>query len=77
MRRMPGKLPLCFVAGAEDPVGNFGAGVKKAFGVYQALGMEDLSLKLYDKDRHEILNELDKEQVYEDLAGWMEARLPG
>lgn len=76
MGRMPRELPLFFVAGAEDPVGNFGSGVKKAFGIYQGLKMEDLTLKLYEKDRHEILNELDKTQVYEDIYRWIEARLP-
>lgn len=73
MNQMPRKLPMLFVSGAEDPVGGFGAGVKKAYGIYQALGMEDLTCKLYEKDRHEILNELDKEQVYEDIFCWLDS----
>ena len=75
LARMPRNLPLFFVSGAEDPVGGYGAGVKKAYDAYDVLGMEDLTWKLYEKDRHEILNELDREQVYEDLYHWMEVRL--
>lgn len=74
MGRMSRKLPLFFVAGAEDPVGAFGVGVRKAYCAYEALGMEDLTWKLYEKDRHEILNELDREQVYEDIYHWIRAR---
>ena len=72
---MPKKLPLFFVSGEEDPVGAFGKGVKEAYDSYEAAGMLDLTWKLYPKDRHKILNELDKEQVYEDIYNWMEVRL--
>ena len=56
-------LPLFFVAGADDPVGNMGKGVKNV-----------VSLKLYPGDRHEILNELDKDVVYKDILAWLENR---
>lgn len=68
---IPKELPLFFVAGEEDPVGNFGKGVVKVFERYKNQGAEKVSLKLYPKDRHEILNETDREQVYEDLFAWM------
>lgn len=68
------KLPIYFVAGAEDPVGNFGVGVKKVCKRYRGMGMKDVTLKLFENDRHEILNELDREEVYEDIWRWMEIR---
>ncbi len=37
--------------------------------------MKDVSRKLYKNDRHEILNETDREQVYADLLGWMKKRI--
>ena len=46
--------------------------------VYQKFlqaGMKDVSCKLYKNDRHEILNETDREQVYADLLGWMQKRI--
>lgn len=65
------ELPMFFVAGEEDPVGNYGKGVKACYKQFESLGFKHLSLKLYPGDRHEILNELDRRQVFEDLAGWL------
>ena len=72
LRRMPKKLPVLFVAGEEDPVGNFGKGVQNVARRFREIGMERVACRLYPKDRHEILNELDKEQVYADIFAWME-----
>ena len=72
--RSPKELPVFFVAGKDDPVGNFGKSVVKVYKEYQNLGMKDVSIKLYKDDRHEILNETDRYQVYEDLYRWMNQR---
>ena len=37
--------------------------------------MKDLSIKLYEGDRHEILNELDRETVYKDIYDWMKSKM--
>jgi len=68
-------IPIFFVAGADDPVGDFGKGVKKIYEKYKAAGIQDVSIKLYEKDRHEILNEKDRGQVYEDLYVWIVSKL--
>lgn len=75
LKRMRKDLPILLVAGEEDPVGNFGKGVRQVYKQYQKLGMEDVELKLYPEDRHEILNELDRECVYQDLYNWMEKKI--
>ena len=72
--RIPKTLPLLLVSGANDPVGGFGAGVQQVFESYRAAGLSDVQMKLYPEDRHEILNELDRETVFADLAAWLEAR---
>ena len=68
---IPKNLPILFAAGSEDPVGNFGKGVRKIYEKYRAAGIRDVSLQLYTGDRHEILNESDREQVYDDLFEWL------
>ena len=68
-------LPILIVSGAEDPVGDYGKGVEQAYKLYLDTGIEDLQMKLYEGDRHEILNELDREQVYQDLLKWLEERM--
>lgn len=72
--KIPTELPIFFVAGAEDPVGNFGKGVENVYKRYQNCGMKDVMIKLYENDRHEILNEYDREQVYQDILSWLEKR---
>ena len=69
---IPKTLPVLFTSGAEDPVGNFGKGVRKVYEKYRAAGIQDVSLRLYTGDRHELLNEPDREQVYQDLLAWLE-----
>lgn len=73
-KRIPKGLSVAFVSGKEDPVGNFGNGVKRVYKKYKLNGMQDVKIRLYENDRHEILNELDKEQVYQDLLMWLEKR---
>ena len=74
---IPKSLPVLFVSGAEDPVGEFGKGVRKIYEKYRAAGIQDVTLRLYVGDRHEILNETDREQVFEDLLEWLEEHRKG
>lgn len=64
-------LPIYLISGSEDPVGNYGKGVKE---VYQNLvdsNHSDVSCKLFNGDRHEILNEKDKVDVYNNIVSWI------
>ena len=67
-------LPILITSGEVDPVGGKKACEKLLF-KYESAKIVDTSLKLYPNDRHEILNELDKETVYKDLADWMISKL--
>ena len=67
IKAVPKDLPVFFVAGAEDPVGDYGKGVIKAHDKFKAAGVKDLSLKLYEGCRHEILNDYCKDEVYNDI----------
>lgn len=73
--KIPKKLPLFIVSGAQDPVGGLSKGVKDVYDMYKEAGMYDLTYKLYENDRHEILNEMDKQVVFEDLLAWMNVRI--
>ncbi|MBQ8518024.1 MAG: alpha/beta fold hydrolase [Agathobacter sp.] len=73
--KLPKKLPLFIVSGAQDPVGGLGKGVKETYDMYKEAGIQDLTYKLYQNDRHEILNETDKQVVFEDLLAWMNVRI--
>ena len=75
IKKIPKKLPIFMVAGTDDPVGDYGSGVQKIYETYKQTGIEDIRLKLYEKDRHEILNELDKDVVYNDIYKWLEEHM--
>lgn len=75
MELIPKSLPIFFVAGQDDPVGAKGEGVKTVYREFQALGLKEVSMKLYEGDRHEILNETDRQVVYRDLANWFSHHL--
>ena len=77
LRRMRKELPVLFASGTADPVGSYGKGVEAAAESFRAHGVTHVDVKLYPADRHEILNELDRQQVYEDLWRRMEEnRIP-
>lgn len=68
--RVNNSLPLFVIAGNEDPVGQYGKGVKQVYNDLKAAGCKDISLKLYDGMRHEIHNEIDRRSVYDDIGNW-------
>ena len=75
IEKIPKNLPVFLIAGEEDPVGNYGKAVKNVYEIYEQAGIEDISIKLYKDDRHELINETDKEDIYEDIRGWMVCHL--
>ena len=75
MKKLPKGLPILITSGAEDPVGAWGEGVRKTFMVYSDNTECEVSIRMYDDDRHEILNETDKEQVYADMLEFLDSCL--
>ncbi len=68
-------LPILLISGDEDPVGDYGKGVEKAFEMYRRAGIVDVKMHLFQGDRHEILNELDKHTVYSYICDWLSGRI--
>lgn len=75
IRFTPSDLPIFLISGSEDPVGNHTKGVLQAYRAYQRAGIKDITNKFYEGARHELLNETNKEEVYEDVIGWIESHL--
>lgn len=64
-------MPVLFISGEADPVGDFGKGVKKVSAMYEKAGFSDTELKLYPQGRHEMLNETNKTDVYAAITDWL------
>ena len=69
--KMDKNLPIYFIAGGDDPVGSYGKGVLKAAAKFEACGMQNITSKIYPLCRHEILNELNRQEVFDDVAKWI------
>ena len=75
LRQMRSNLPVLFVAGDRDPVGNRGRGVQRAYQAFQAAGMKNVTLRLYPAARHELHNEENKEEFYQDVFAWIQEKM--
>ena len=75
MEKMDKNLPVFFIAGDEDPVGDMGKGVETAWRCFKKAGMRDVSIKLYHGLRHEILNEKTNQYVFLDVLNWLDSHL--
>lgn len=68
-------MPVYFMSGDMDPVGECGKGVQKAYNNFLEAGMKDVSIKLYPGGRHEMLNEINKDEVYVDILAWLNSKI--
>ena len=71
LQSMDLSMPVLFIAGQDDPVGNMGQGVRKAYQNFMSAGVKNADIKLYDGLRHEILNEESHLKVYADILAWL------
>ena len=69
------KLPVYLIAGDKDPVSENGKGITEVFEKHKKAGVKDVEMKLYPDARHEILNETNKDEVYNDILNWLEKHL--
>ncbi|MCT4542100.1 MAG: lysophospholipase [Vallitalea sp.] len=69
----PNDLPILIFSGEKDNVG--GAKVSSVYDTYKKAGIKDVSLKIYEGAYHEVLNEINKEEVYEDIYQWINTHL--
>ena len=68
-------LPIYIYSGDKDPVGAYGKGVAAVHKMLENAGIQDLSLKLYPGGRHEMHNEINKDEVLADLIAWVEGHV--
>jgi len=69
------ELPILLFGGDKDPVGEMGKGVPKLAKAYEASGQNKVNCKLYKNGRHEMLNESNREAVYQDVVNWLDKQI--
>ena len=63
-------MPILMISGDQDPVGNYGKGVLEVYNVLKENRCQ-VTLILYEDGRHEILNEINRQEVYHDILSWI------
>lgn len=71
LNKMRKDLPVLFISGSDDPVGSYGDGVTKAWKEFAKAGMVNCDIRLYPLCRHELLNEINKTEVYDYILHWL------
>jgi len=72
---VPQNLPVLITGGSDDPVSAYAKTVRALADIYEKSGMTDVSLKLYEGGRHEMLNETNKAEFMDDVLAWIDSRL--
>ena len=72
LRNMKTDLPVLFLSGSDDPVAGYGEGTTKAWKEFRKVGLERADIRLYPLCRHELLNEINKEEIYDHILNWLE-----
>ena len=75
LNRMPKDLPLLFLAGDADPVGEQSKGVQRAIDSLKAVGVQNITQKFYPGARHELLLETNRQEVFADIGSWLDQQL--
>ncbi|HQD91764.1 MAG TPA: lysophospholipase [Bacilli bacterium] len=68
------KIPILIISGTDDPVGRYGKGIVQLSNDLPTI-KDKLTVKLYPNGRHEMLNEINKEEVYQDILNWLNMQL--
>lgn len=73
--KIPKNIPIYILSGDQDPVGDFGRGISRLKDRYEKCGVKDLTSKLYEGARHELLNEINRTEIIEDIIQWLNKRV--
>lgn len=75
MQNIDKHLPIYILSGDKDPVGNYGLAIQNLYNLYSDIGIKNIQLKIYNEGRHEMLNELNRVEVYNDIYLWISSLL--
>lgn len=75
LKKVPLDIPIYIISGDKDPIGKNGKGVLRLRDRYIKLGVKDVTCKLYEDGRHELLNEINREEVFEDIICWLNNKI--
>lgn len=72
---IPKSTPILLVSGDKDPVGHWGKDALSLAKQYEETGIKDIQCKLYKDCRHELINEINRDEVIEDIIRWINSHI--
>lgn len=72
IKNTPRDLPILLFSGDKDPVGKEGKGVLRVYKMLKKIGKENVRIRLFKEGRHEMLNEINKTEVYDFVLNWLD-----
>lgn len=75
IEKIPKNIPVLIFSGRMDPVGQYGKVAESIQQRYRSAGIKDVTLHLYEDGRHEMLNELNREEVVTDIVQWLDSKI--
>ncbi len=73
--KIPKDLSIYFLSGSQDPVSLQTKSLIPLIERYKSYGIKDVNYKIYENSRHEIFNEINKEEVLQDIVNWLNSHL--
>lgn len=74
-RRTPKALPVLVLAGSDDPVGRQGEAPAQIVQLYREAGLVDVTVTVFQGARHEVFNEINRDEVVDRLLSWLDEHL--
>lgn len=68
-------IPVYIFSGDMDPVGDYGKGVTEVYDKLKVAGVHNIEIKMYKDGRHEMLNEVNRQEVYQDVLSWADKNI--
>lgn len=69
------KVPILLFSGDKDPVGEYSKGVLRVYEMLQKTGNDKVRVRLFKDARHEMLNEINKEEVFFFVINWLDKNI--
>ena len=74
-RKIPFDLPIYFISGSEDASNEMTSNLFKLIERYKSYGITNYTVKIYEGARHEIFNEINREEVFQDVINWLDSHI--
>jgi alpha-beta hydrolase superfamily lysophospholipase len=71
MKKTPNTLPIFIISGEQDPVGGYSKEIIKLANFYKKWEYHKIETRIYPESRHELLQELNVEEVINDITDWI------